>query len=515
MKLSKKTIIFFVLLVVVGLIIYFVARREEELPYEYVIANRGNLVQEVSVTGRVKPTSKADLAFQISGRVGEINVKVGDKVFTGQVLMELENDDLVAQLLEAQANLEAQKAKLAELKKGTREEDIQISRTELDKAKQDLVHAYEGVADTLNSAYSQADNVVRKQLDDIFIDDDTTNPKLSFIVGDIAIDDKARNARFAATGAFASWRVEVQSVSVNSSPETLEQYLKNAKVYLITVRDLLLYSLDAVSNATDASLSSATAAAYKSSIDVARATINTAISNITAKEQSIETGKIAIASIQNQLNLKLAGATPEQIEAQEAVVKQAEAKVQGARAQLNKTIIRSPIKGVITKQEAKIGEIIPANAAAVSVIGEAKFEIEANVPEVDIAKISLEDSAKVTLDAYGNDVKFEAKVMSIDPAETIIEGVATYKVTLGFLNDDERIKSGMTANVDILTESRSDVVIIPQRAVIGTNGDKIVRVVRSGLIEEVGAQIGIRSSDGNVEVVSGVNEGDQVVTFLK
>ena len=141
-----------------------------------------------------------------------------------------------------------------------------------------------------------------------------------------------------------------------------------------------------------------------------------------------------------------------------------------------------------------------------------KYEIEANVPEADIAKIKVGNTADVTLDAYGNDVRFNVKITAIDPAETVIEGVSTYKTTFQFTAEDGRIKSGMTANLDILTDKKENVIAIPSRAVITKGADKIVTVLGNNILKEVKVTLGLRGSDGNVEIVSGISEGDKVVT---
>ena len=81
--------------------------------------------------------------------------------------------------------------------------------------------------------------------------------------------------------------------------------------------------------------------------------------------------------------------------------------------------------------------------------------------------------------------------------------------------EDERIKSGMTANIGILADERHNVIAIPGRAVVVKNGDQIVRVVIDGEIEERKVITGLRGSDGTVEVVKGLNEGDKVITFVE
>jgi len=145
------------------------------------------------------------------------------------------------------------------------------------------------------------------------------------------------------------------------------------------------------------------------------------------------------------------------------------------------------------------------------------FKIEAFVPEADIAKVAVGDLASSTLDAYGSYVDFPEQVTMIDPAETVIEGVPTYKVTLQFVAPDARIRSGMTANLEIHTHESDGVVEIPYRALASTATTTTVRVVskdgKSYFIAPV--MTGLKGSDGTIEIVSGLNPGDKVVTYVK
>ena len=151
-----------------------------------------------------------------------------------------------------------------------------------------------------------------------------------------------------------------------------------------------------------------------------------------------------------------------------------------------------------------------------SLISDTSFEIESKVPESDIAKISLGDKAKITLDAYGSDVIFEGRVTAIDPAETVVDNVPTYKVTLHFMKDDSRIKSGMTANIDIATGQKTDVLVVPQRAVITKDAKKFITLSNADkTTREVLVATGLRGSDGTVEIVEGVKEGDVIVVTPK
>ncbi len=506
----RKFLSSIILIVIILIGSYFYFNRNKAPNYNIAIAKKGTVVREVSVNGRVKPAKNVDLAFEKIGRVFHVYVEVGNNVKSGQILVALNNDDTYAQLLQAQAGIQNAQATLDELKKGTRPEDIKIAQSELDKTKQDLNNYYSGALNVLNDSYSKADDAVKKQTDSIFSNDESNSPQLTFTSSDSQAQIDVQWQRTLVRDALNSWKSELDSLKINGSRDLIDQSITNSQKRLSLFRDFLSRLQTAVENGIN--ITSATIDTYKSNINTAKAEINTAATNIGNQEQSIASQKITVEKTKNQLNLKIAGSTPEQIAAQEATVKQAEANVKNYQAQLEKTIIRAPFDGIVTKQDAKVGEIISQNTPIVSLMSNAKFEIEANVPEADIAKIKIGDATKTTLDAYGNDVIFEANVIKIDPAETLIEGVATYKTTFQFIKESELIKSGMTANLDILTDKKENVIYIPQRA-IKTNNEKTVRILdKNKIVRETIVETGLKGSDGNIEIINGINEGEQIIT---
>ncbi len=505
---SKKSFFVLVVLIIILLIggCNYLNHRAKQ-PNNFVSVQKGNVIQEVSVTGRVKPAESVDLAFEKSGKVSRVAVQVGDQVSAGQVLVALNNADLVAQLEQAQASVDNYQATLLELKKGARPEDILAKQAELKKSQQDLANYYDGVSDVLNDAYNKIDNALNAQIDLLF-SNDTVDPKLTFSTTNSQAQIESEQKKLLSNTELTNFKSELNNLSSND--DLLDQELVQAEKHLTFIRDFLVTLNTALDGAVG--LSSTTLDTYKTDLNLARTNVNTAVSDINNQEQNIASQKLVVERIQNELNLKLAGSTPEQIAAQEALVREAQANVKNIQAQIDKTIIHSPIKGVVTKQDAKVGEIVPADLNIVSVMAEAKFEVEANIAEVDIANVKVGDSANITLDAYRTDNIFETKVIKIDPAEIIIDGVATYKTTLQFLNEDARIKSGMTANIDILTDKREEVLILSQRAVISQDGQKIVQLLgQDQKIIQKSIVVGLRGSDGNFEIISGLKEGDKVL----
>ncbi|MDD5547849.1 MAG: efflux RND transporter periplasmic adaptor subunit [Candidatus Pacebacteria bacterium] len=466
--------------------------------YETVLAERGNITQEVSVTGRVKPAQNVDLAFEKTGKASRVSVKVGDTVAVGQVLAQIENEDVVAQLMSYEAVLKSQQAELDELKKGTRQEEIQLQETKTENSKKVLI-------DRINDSYTKSDDAVRNKVDQFFGSPRSSSPTIGFTVGNSLLKNDIETRRMNIEGILTAWESSLDNLNVDSN---LESYISTAKNNLNQVAQFLDKAAVVLSGAfVTNSLTQTTLDAWRADVAAARTNVSTANISLSSAEESWRNES-------STLDLKKAGTVAEQITAQEANVEKAAADVRNYRAQVAKTVLRSPIAGIITNVDIKTGEIVAANENVVSVMSKSKFEVEADVPEVDIAKIKIGDIARITLDAYGSEIVFEAKVIKIDPAEKLIEGVATYKITLQFTNDDEKIKSGMTANLDIVTAIAENVIVIPQRAVIGRNGSKTVNVLEDGKAVEKSVKAGLRGVDGNVEITEGLSEGEAVITSL-
>lgn len=205
----------------------------------------------------------------------------------------------------------------------------------------------------------------------------------------------------------------------------------------------------------------------------------------------------------------------EQRDAQKALIKKAEALNLASRIKIGETYIYSPIAGTIIKRNADLGEIAIFNSTILTV-AEGEMEIEADVPESDIIKVSLGQKADISFDAFPVDVIFEATITEIEPASTVIQDVVYYKVKLKLDNVDERIKAGMSCDVDVKTAERKDVIAIPLRAVKTEGGKKYVEVLKdekNNITEKVYVSTGLEGDDGIVEIKSGLSGGEKVITL--
>jgi len=201
--------------------------RKEKPVFNIVEVSRGNVSQEISETGQIKKGEEINLSFKSSGKIEKIYVAVGQEVKEGEILAKLEITQLHLQLKEAKANLEAQKAKLAELEKGARAEEIQISQTLLEKAKNELDNLYKDTPLILNQSYNLAENAIRQTIAPLFIyrhpeNEEKSYYELSYRYCNDSAANEANYRRKLIENDLKNWSRELQNIQITSTSSPLK-----------------------------------------------------------------------------------------------------------------------------------------------------------------------------------------------------------------------------------------------------------------------------------------------------
>ena len=396
----------------------------------------------------------------------------------------------------------------------------------------------------LSVANTALDNV-KKILDDQSIKNDFSSKNFSFANSTKINYDLAKNFLNISNASLLA-------AKTNNSRESVEKSLSDAIVSLNKTSEALDGCYNALQNST---IFQATLDTYKAAISVQIAAVSSALSLVQGDQQNLENSYLAynnnLASADNSLKQSQASlndainaaknslaaanqsyelaksqlaqlrapARYEDVSLAQANVQKAQASLDLASKQIDDSTIKSPIIGRVVRDDFEIGEQIPLGQPVFAVLAENQFEIEVDISESDITKVKEGDRVQITLDAFGSDQPFNGMVSFVEPAETIIQDVVYYKVRIAFIDSKDilsGVKSGMTANVTIITnQSGDEVVVIPERAVIDNSGKKIVRILRDEKIIESPVELGLKGDDGLVEVKSGVVAGDDVVVFVK
>ncbi|MBU2081949.1 hypothetical protein KKH14_00790, partial [Patescibacteria group bacterium] len=124
---------------------------------------------------------------------------------------------------------------------------------------------------------------------------------------------------------------------------------------------------------------------------------------------------------------------------------------------------------------------------------------------------------------FDANVEWAGKIVKIDPAETVKGGAIYYKTTVFFDKEDKRIRSGMTANIWVKTASKENALYIPLNAIKEKRGKEptdsrlypYVEVLEGNQIKEKEVQTGMKGENGMIEIISGLNEGEQIILSTK
>lgn len=157
---------------------------------------------------------------------------------------------------------------------------------------------------------------------------------------------------------------------------------------------------------------------------------------------------------------------------------EAEATLKRIRENLEKTIIRSPIDGIVSKppsglRVAKTGEVVVTGTmnnpgtVIMTVVDLSKMQVRARVDEVDIPLVEEGQKARIFLQTDQN-VPVPARVVRVASKGTKQQGrdVVTFETLLEVLSNDERVKPGMTANVEVEVARRDDAITVPVEAIV-------------------------------------------------
>ncbi len=448
----------------------------------------------VSASGTVESLEQADLRSQANGPVSRVYAKVGDAVRENSIILTIENRDQAASLASAQAILKSQEARLDELKRGARTEEIAVAETRVKSAQQTLEdtkkqqdvavkNAQSALFNTGLQAIPSSGNVSKSA---ITITGTYSGEKEGTYL--IRVYNSGTGPRF-----FASGIENADGMVRTNAPEPLGKLGLSLQFNSTNVYGDDTWTID-VPNKQSASYTQ-----VKNAYDSA---VQGRVSAVNAAQSQLDSAK-------RDLELRLAGASNEQIRAQQASVDQARASVAAAASQYDKTIVRTPIAGTIANVTVKYGELLTPGQAVASVVSKGGMQIKAFISEADIEYITQD--AEVTINE-----NVKGKVSRWSPSVNPVTKTAEVQIVV---IDPE--KSGLTvgqnANIKIATAPSGETVggfKLPVQSVQITQNGAYVFVVNSeNILEEKKVEIGAVTGE-TVEVKSGLNSNMTIVSTV-
>lgn len=481
-KLKLKNIIIvsiILILLIIGAYLYL-TKKSINIRDPYSVSKL-DVQKTVLASGRVISDTDLSLSFQTSDIVRNINVKVGDKVSAGKILATLANSSEQADLTRAKGTLLGAQARYRKILEGASNADViaatdalaNAERTQnrlVDNAKRTLLSS-DLIAKPAKTDMSQSDAPI---ISGLYLGADTTSYNL--FVGQ-------SNKTLSFTG-----------------PEKGTVSVLNLDQPFGTKGLTISFPVNSYSNNDEWN------------IDIPNKNGKNYTSNLNAYNAAIANRDEIVAAAKSKLDVLKTTARKADVDAAEAEVLVAKAGVASAEAELEKTIIRAPAAGTITKIDIKLGDFIELNKPVITLQDVSNLYVESNVNEVDIMGVKTGQPVDITFEAFGKDKIYKGELTLVDLGATTNNSVVNYKVK-ALLKDPGDIRSGMTADIKIITSSVLNTIAIPSRYIGDENNNHYVYVVKDDKKPEVVKQPVVKGEvvDGGIVVIKeGLNDGDKI-----
>ncbi|MBM4464936.1 MAG: efflux RND transporter periplasmic adaptor subunit [Chloroflexi bacterium] len=505
---------------------------------QFVTAFIGDLSAKTTASGQLLPQREAHLALGIAGRVKEVYVQVGDEVRAGDVLIQLEASSLERAVRSAEQSLAIQEASLTELRRGASEEEITVAKAQLESAKANLTQTQAGLisagsaltkARLAREALADADVTVKANLRSAQATLNSAQAKLAALLkgADAETVEQARLNWEQAKNNL--WKAQLERDAVYGNPaspgyvrEQMKAAVANAE---IAVRLAEISYLQAQEGATEEAIAAARATVASAETQVANAQAQVddldnqmaqaeaAVAQVEAQvaqaEAGVLQGEAAVAQAEANLAMLLKGPSKEKLAMAEAQVKQAQISLEEAQDNLAKATLKAPFDGIVTAVYVEVGEW--ASGLAVDLMDSSSLEVVLDVDEIVIGGLAVGQQATITLETWP-DEELIGEIVSIAPKATkSASEIVTYQVHLSLDAGGLPVRAGMTTNAELVTASRENVLLVPNRAIIADRqtGKYYVNLVQGNTAVKTEVTIGLRDKN-HTEITSGLDEGDQL-----
>ncbi|HEY3425488.1 MAG TPA: efflux RND transporter periplasmic adaptor subunit [Negativicutes bacterium] len=220
-------------------------------------------------------------------------------------------------------------------------------------------------------------------------------------------------------------------------------------------------------------------------------------------KQTMINAKSALDTLVNQMN---ASSVPSTIESARAAALKAQHNISAVEKQREDLVLRAPRDGVVGYRQVEVGSMVSAGQKLLSIVDNSEIYVDCQVSEQDLAALSTNMNVDVQIESLGK--SFPGKIIFISPATD--SQSQSFSLRIALINPDSSVKSGMFAKTIIQAVLRPNVLMIPQDAFLNKNGKSYVYVVDAqNVVEERNVQVGAKG-DKDVEILSGLNEGEQI-----
>ena len=498
-----------------------------EIEYRYSPVDKGELIRSISATGQVVALTKVDVKSKAGGKIVQLAVDEGSIVRKGDLIAIIDPEDTRAIYEQASADLQSadaradQAARNYEMQIAQAENDIRDAEANLAAAKARLRRASiesnrQPELTSANMANAKASyesaQASLERLKDVTVPQMRREAQANLAQADAqrttAMATLKRQEDLAAKGFVAGASVDTARANAEAAKTAYSIAQQRAETIEADIRTTIRAQEKQVEQAR-AALDEARA--NMSQHDITRASVTEAQNNVRAAEVALKRAK------DNRLQIAVRRS---EVQAARAATVRNRVSLRNAKVQLDSTTVVAPRDGVVTMKYLEEGTIIPPGTSTfaqgtslVQISDVTQLYVECAVDEADIANVKPGQKVRIVTEAFPGD-NFDGVVTRVNPAAITEQNITAVKVRVKVLPGAKvRVLPGMNATCEFITLQKTNVLVAPSQAVNQEGGKATVRVKTADPLKpEVREVVVGETGNEGVEIVSGIKEGDEVVT---
>lgn len=480
-----------------------------------VRAGTGDIYQTETLTGTIEPQREVDVQTEISGKVAWVGYDVGDRVSRGQALVRLDTALAASGARQSEAAVSAAQARYGQSRVGlnlTREQtasqlrqaesSMEGARNRLRQARTSAELARSRVEDAIRQARigvsssqaeladvkagSRSQEISQAQAR---LEQAKSTARLSKINLDRARVLQKEGAVPQAQLDNAQVDYETAQANVRVAEQALDLAKEGARSEQVRLAEIGVQQAQQVLSQAEA---------QRGQIDVAERDVRTAEVALEQAEESVRLSRAELARV---------ASTEQDVKAAHAAVRQASAANVYSRTQVSKHTVYAPISGTIAQRNVEPGEGASPGVSLVRIVNLNPVRVTCEASELQVHDMQVGQKGTVLVDALPGR-SFVGRITDIAPQTR--NGDRIFLVRLQVPNESALLRAGMFARVQIVTALHRDTVVVPRDVLLERGEKRVIYTVVSDKVKVRNVELGA-ADDGRVEVVQGIRPGDMMV----
>jgi len=540
---KKRFLVFLLIFLILGYFVYKNYSNKDNNSNSFIIkkVEKGEIQKIVSGSGNFVSKDSLKIISKKGGEIIYFKVDEGDYVRKGDLLVEIDSQDISRQIRDLKLDLNAQINNLEKLK--IQKIDLENNLKKLNiqyealLRQDDLKKIYEQNLPLLNNLFSKLP-IYLKDIENVYFSKDIPNYDNNIKYYLSYFDNNYKNNnQYQLEDHLNNFKSKFQNLSNDFSQIKTNQRLDFEflnKTYQLSfdIQNFIKIGLDLIRKIQEETLLKNAKHSYEDllnnhynllkndydSLNNFNQSLIDILNRFKNYNDNIQSLLIDIQNTKNQLNQ-----IETDIKNSEINIEKTKNKIIDLEKDLNDYKIYSPIDGVVNNINFKKGDFISPNSLLMNINSQVKL-VEIKLNEIDIPEVKVGQEALLTFDALPQKI-FKGRVIQIDPIGEISQGVVSYSVKILLNNNYKEILEGMTVNADIIIDSKKDVLVVPNSAIKKIGNRQYVEVPdeRENLNLQNNKPIALKYlpkivfiktglSDGkNTEILEGLKEGDFVI----